>query len=103
MRHARLGPSTSAGRWSGWLLLAFGGFAALFAALVAAGERGGDTFFSNMVLTVPFLGATLAAIASGITGISAWRRNDHSVLVILAMILGVLVALWVGAELAFPH
>jgi hypothetical protein len=103
MRFANLGPSTNAGRWSGWLLVAFGGFGALFAALVAAGERGGETFFSNMALTVPFLGAVGAAITAGILGVSAWRHRDHSLVVVVAIVVGLFVALWTAAELLFPH
>lgn len=72
-------------------------------ALDDAGQRGGDTFFSNPALTVPFLGSAGCAIAAGALGIAAVRRHDRSPVVIATTAVGALVLLWSIAELAFPH
>lgn len=96
-------PSTHTGKWAGWLLaLALACFA-LFFGLVMAGQRGGDTFFSNLALTVPILISALAAIAGGVVGVMARRHNDRSIIVKLAILVGAVVVLWVAAEIAFPH
>ena len=96
-------PSTDMGKWAGGLLaLALACFA-LFFGFVMAGQRGGDTFFSNLTLTVPILLSGLAAIAGGVTGIVARRHDDRSIVVRLAIFTGAVVVLWTAAEIAFPH
>ena len=96
-------PSTIFGKWAGWLLGLFAGLLALFFGLVAAGQRGGETFFSNPVLTIPMLGAAISAIAGGVLGVYAVRQRDRSVVVIVAILVGLFVLLWTAAEIAFPH
>ena len=96
-------PSTNMGKWAGWLLaLALACFA-LFFGFVMAGQRGGDTFFSNLTLTVPILISALAAIAGGVVGVIARRHDDRSILVKSAIFVGAIVVLWIAAEIAFPH
>jgi hypothetical protein len=95
-------PTTPTG-WAGrLLLLALVCFAA-FVALVAAGQRGGDTFFSNLWLTLPVLAASAAALAAGGCGGVAIARGERSVVAIVAVLIGAVIALWWAAELAFPH
>ena len=96
-------PSTSFGKWAGWLLGLFAALLALFLGLVAAGQRGGETFFSNLVLTVPMLGALVSAIASGVLGVVALRHRDRSVVVFVAVLVGLFVLVYSIAEFAFPH
>lgn len=96
-------PSTDMGKRAGWLLVVALGCFALFFGLVMAGQRGGDNFFSNLTLTIPVLVSALAAIAGGVTGVVARRRKDHSLVVKLAIFVGAVVALWIAAEIAFPH
>jgi hypothetical protein len=96
-------PSTIAGRRAGWLLVGGGGLFATFLGLVGAGQRGGDTFFSNPLLAAAILGAGGAAIASGALGVVAWRRGDRSVVVVAAILAGLVTVWWTVAEIAFPH
>jgi hypothetical protein len=92
------------GRISGVLsLCALGGFG-LFAALVAAGQRGGETFFSNLWLSVPGLGGAACAIAGGVAAVLAMtREHDRGWRTISSTVLGAVVALWVTLEIVFPH
>jgi hypothetical protein len=88
-----------AGRLLGLAVLSY----AVFFGLVVAGQRGGETFFSNPALSIPILVAALAAIAAGVTGVIARLREDRGVIVNAAILVGAVVALWVSAEIAFPH
>ena len=96
-------PSSTAGRWAGGFLLLAVALLAGFAVLVASGERGGDTFFSNPSLAATMLGATAAVVAAGCAGAVALRRGDRSLPVIVSLVVAILVVLWWTAELAFPH
>ena len=108
-------PSARAGAWrpaprgrTGWAaagcLAAFIVSLLVFALLIQSGQRGGETFFSNPWLAAAGLGAAVSAIAGGVLGVLALVRDgDRSGLVVLAVVVGALVALWVGLELAFPH
>jgi hypothetical protein len=96
-------PSTIFGKWAGWLVGLFVALLALFFGLVEAGQRGGETIFSNLALAIPGLGAAAAAIAGGVLGVFALKHRDRSVVVILAILVGLFVVFWTAAELAFPH
>jgi Na+-driven multidrug efflux pump len=99
----RVMPSTIFGKWAGWLLGLFVALLALFSGLVAAGQRGGETFFSNLTLTIPGLAAAASAIAGGALGALALKHRDRSVVVILAILVGMLVLFWTTAEIVSPH
>ena len=76
---------------------------ALFS-LVAAGERGGEEFFSNLWLALPGLGAGLSGVLAGVTaGVAIARRGERSVLVFVVLIVGLIVALWLLGEVVSPH
>lgn len=96
-------PLTSMGKWAGRLLALSAGFFTVFFGLVATGQRGGETFFSNPALSIAILAAAGAAVAAGGVGVIASQRHDRSVVVILSIIAGTLVTLWVAAEIAFAH
>jgi hypothetical protein len=96
-------PSTTIGKWAGRLLALSAAFFAFFFGLVATGQRGGDTFFSNPALSITVLAAAGAAVAAGGFGVIALRRRDRSVVVIVSIIAGIVVILWIAAEIAFPH
>ncbi len=96
-------PSTIFGKWATWLLGLFAALLALFFGLVAAGQRGGETFFSNLLLTIPMLIAAASAITAGGLGIRALFERDRSIPVFLAIIVGGFVLLYVILEFAFPH
>jgi hypothetical protein len=83
----------------GLAVLCFAGFFGL----VMAGQRGGDTFFSNPALSVPILTAAVAAVAAGVCGVVARRAGDRSLLLVAAIVVGAVVLFWTGAEIAFPH
>ncbi|MEZ4572509.1 MAG: hypothetical protein R2849_19770 [Thermomicrobiales bacterium] len=93
-------PKTRMGSWSLALDLAFFAFMMIFFALVAWGERGGDTFFSNLRLTVPILLAGTAALAAGVASLFAiLLRGERSVFSFGGVIIGAFVLFWIVAEL----
>ncbi len=96
-------PSTRFGKWAGWLTGLFVALLALFLALVEAGQRGGETFFSNPVLAIPGLGAAASAIAGGVLGVLALKHRDRSLVVIVAVVVGLFVLAFAIGEVAFPH
>jgi hypothetical protein len=97
-------PRTRAGWWSVALAGAFVVFFVLFQALVAAGQRGGDTFFSNPSLALTILTAGAAAIAGGVTaGVAIEAKGERSLLVIVVLLLGLFVLTFVLGELIVPH
>jgi len=92
------------GKRSAWLIVAFAVSLALFGILVASGQRGGDTFFSNPILTIPIFLAATSGIAAFITGlISIVRKKERSISVYLAVTFGLIVLVFVLGEIIFPH
>ena len=97
-------PKTVSGKWSVWLIVAFVVLLVLFFIFVAAGERGGEEFFDNLLLAVPMALAGACGIASFFTGlIGVIRSRERSILVYPAILIGLCVLLWVLAEVIFPH
>lgn len=99
-----LRPGTPMGQWSVGLLLAFvAGLGGLMLA-IAAGQKGGDTFSDNWWLAGPGLTAAASGIAALATGLVALvRERDRAASVLLATLVGLLVTLFVAAEIVFPH
>lgn len=97
-------PRTKAGKWSVGLIAAFFLFLISFQLLVASGQRGGATFFSNLVLAVPVLLAGACAVSAFFTGlIGIIRSKERSMLVFLVTAIGLFVLLFVLGEFLFPH
>jgi len=97
-------PKTNLGKWSAWLIVAFAVSMASFGILVASGQRGGDTFFSNPILTIPVLIAATSGIAAFFTGIiSIVRRKERSISVYVAVAFGLITLVFVLGEIIFPH
>lgn len=97
-------PKTYLGKWSVGLIISFFILLGVFFMFINLGERGGNTFFSNLKLTIPGCLAAISAIASFFTGIiSVFKNKERSVLVFLSSILGFLILLWCLAEVLFPH
>jgi len=97
-------PKTNLGKWSAWLIVALAVFLGASQALVASGQRGGDTFFSNLLLAIPMFLAATSGIAAFITGlISILRRKERSIAVYLAVAFGLFVLLFVLGEITSPH
>jgi len=97
-------PTTTLGKRSAWLIFTFAVSLASFGILVASGQRGGDTFFSNPILTIPVLIAATAGISAFITGlISIVRSRERSISVYLAIGFGLITLVFVLGEIIFPH
>ena len=97
-------PKTALGKWSVALIVAFIVLLVSFQILVASGQRGGETFFSALILTVPILIAGISGVSAFVTGlIGVIRSRERSISVYLAVTIGLLVLLWGLAEIIFPH
>jgi len=97
-------PSTRQGWWSAGFLVGFLVFLGLFYALIASGQRGGETFFSNPWLAVTILTAAGSAMAGGVVaGIAIFRKRERSFFSFVALLLGILVAVFMIGEIAIPH
>ncbi len=97
-------PKTKMGKWSVILIIVSFLMFALFQILVSTGQRGGDKFFDNLFLTIPFLLTACAGICSFFTGIiSIFRSRERSVFVFISTIIGFLILVFVTAEIFFQH
>lgn len=97
-------PRSTYGKWTIYFILFFFFFLSLFYLLVEMGERGGETFFSNLKLTIPFLGAAISGIASLIMGLlSIFRERDHCITVYISIVIGLFVLIFVLGEIIYPH
>jgi len=97
-------PKTKFGKYSILFILLFFFFLITFFLFVRSGQRGGDTFFSNLYLAIPGLLAGVSAILSFIFGlVSLIKEKSRSLLVIISTIIGFLITLFILAEILFPH
>ena len=97
-------PGTRTGWWSLGLMLGFFLFLCLMQALVASGQRGGDTFFDNPWLSLPALAGALSALAAGLlAALAIIRRGERSLFSFLVLLLGLFVLLFLVGEIAVPH
>jgi hypothetical protein len=97
-------PQTRAGKWSLWLIIAFIVLLAAFFLLVAFGERGGETFFSNFRLSLLILPAGIAGIAAFFAGIiGIVKSRERSIIVFVATLIGFFVLFFVAGEILVPH
>ena len=100
----RYKPNTVLGIWSVRLLGAAILFFILFFFIVASGQKGGETFFSNLSLTIPMLVAFILAVCAFITGlISTIRDRERAVIVFLSTMIGLFILIFGIAEVVFPH
>ena len=97
-------PKSYLGKWSIGFIAAFIVFFVIFQLLVVSGQRGGETFFSNLALTIPILLAGISGVLAFFTGVIGVIRNrERSILVFLAMLIGFFILLFSIGEVAFPH
>jgi hypothetical protein len=97
-------PKTRLGTWSVWLIVLFLLFFKIFQFFVISGQRGGETFFSNLTLAVPILLAGISGIASFFVGTAAIiKRKERSVFVFLSTVMGLFILLFCLGEVIFPH
>jgi hypothetical protein len=95
---------TRLGHRSLWAFVTFVGLLAAFVVGVATGQRGGDEFFDNLWLTIPFLAAYAAAVTTFVTGaVAIASRGERSIAVVAVTIIGMLVTVYGILEVAFPH
>jgi cytochrome bd-type quinol oxidase subunit 2 len=97
-------PGTRMGWWSTGFFVAFVVLLILFYALVASGQRGGETFFSNLWLSLTLLPAVISAIVSGVlAAVAIAQKRERSLISFVALLIGVFVAIFAIGEIAFPH
>lgn len=97
-------PRTIPGKSSAILTAVMIGSFAVFWELVASGQQGGLTFFSNMLLAVPMLVAGVSGIAAFAIGLLAMIRfQERSVLVYITTAIGLFVLIFALAEILNPH
>ena len=97
-------PSTQLGRVCCGLGAVAVVFSIIFFALVAAGQRGGDTFFSNPWLASTILTAAASATVAAAVGlIAVFRESERAVVVFVIIALGIAVFLFAVLEVVFPH
>jgi len=97
-------PKTVLGKWSVWLVVAFIILFAVFQLLVLSGQRGGDTFSDNWLLTIPIVLAAICGISSLIVGLIAGvKSKERSILVFVAMLIGLFDLIFVLGEFLSPH
>jgi len=95
-------PKSKLGIWS-VILFVFSILALVFFFIMVNvfGQRGGETFFSNLTLTIPMLSAWTASTISFVLGlVSTIKSKSESVLVILITAITFLITLYgIGAVL----
>ncbi len=97
-------PSTFLGNWSVRLIVFSLLFFIVFYSLVVSGQRGGDTFFSNLALAITMLIAAILAVSSFFTGIIGIIKNrERAIFVYISTVIGFFVLLFGLAEIIFPH
>jgi hypothetical protein len=71
---------------------------------VVSGQRGDDTFSSNLLLAVPILLAGTCGIAAFVTGlIGVVKSRERSILVFLAIFIGFDILVFAAGEFLIPH
>lgn len=92
------------GKWSVRLMCLFFIFLAKFFILIALGQRGGETFFSNLLLAIPGLLAAVSGVGAFFVGmVSIVNNKERSFLVFVSTGIGFLILLWCILEILFPH
>ena len=97
-------PRTFLGNWSLRLIMLSILFFIVFYSLVASGQTGGDTFFSNPALAITMLITAILAVSSFFTGIICIIKNkERAILVYISAAIGFFVLLFGLGEIIFPH
>ena len=97
-------PATPLGKWAGRFIIIFFVLLAIFYLLVASGQRGGETFFSNSLLAIPILVAGTAGAGAFFVGIfSILIQKERAVFVFVATTIGLFVLLFALGEILSPH
>jgi hypothetical protein len=93
-------PRSRFGVWSLMLGVGFVLMETVFIMLVAAGQRGGATFWSNPLLLLPTVAAAACGLAAGLGALAALTfRRDRAVVLVLPLLLGLFVLVFTIGEL----
>jgi hypothetical protein len=99
-----LPPSTPAGRWSVGLAVVSLVALAVFFAMAASGQTGGDSFTDNWLLTGPILVVLVAGVGGLVSAIVAFLRSgERGIALLLPVLWGLLVTMFTIGEFASPH
>src|SRR3990167_8320277 len=75
-------PKSNLGKKSVGFIVVFFALFGLFHLLIISGQRGGETFFSNLFLTIPALLMAISGVAAFFVGIFAIiKKKERAVLV----------------------
>lgn len=99
-------PKTRLGKWSGGLFAVFFLVYALAQLLIAIEQRGGNTIFDNLILSIPILIAGIVSIvSSSVTGfISIIKYKERSVIVFFTSVIGLfLILIFLFGGMLFPY
>ena len=98
-------PKTKMGKWSlGFFVVAIVSFTIFILLISIFDQRGGETFFSNLYLAIPIIMFIILGCLTFLTGIIAIiKYNARSISVFISTLLGLIIILFYGAELLFPH
>ena len=97
-------PKTLSGKYALRFVALFAFFLILAQIIIMTGQRGGDTFFGNLWISIPMMLAFLSAILAFCFGtISIVRDKERSPFVIVASLMGFLVLIFLLGEFLFPH
>ncbi len=99
-----LSPSSRLGRWAMGLF----GLSILvlvyFLAMIAAGQKGGEGFFDNLLLTVPFLISGSSAVAGLVVGaLAIVRSHERGLALVVPILWGLFVLTFALGEVVNPH
>lgn len=97
-------PQTKFGMWTVGLINSFFILVIAFLLLIKSGEKGGETFFENLILAIPLTLASISGIASFLVGlISVIKYKERSISVIASILLGLIILLFTYGELFVSH
>lgn len=96
-------PKTKLGKWSVACLGFFFAFFILARIIVASGQAGGETFFSNLYISIPMSLAGLSGVLAFFLGvIGIIKSKERSPLVFIAALIGLLILGFVAGEFLGP-
>lgn len=97
-------PKSELGKLTLRLMFCFLFFFLFFWLFVKFGYRGGNTFFSQPVLSIPISLAGISGVAMFATGAAAiYRQRERSALVFISTFVGAFVLYFIFGELMSPH
>ncbi len=96
-------PETELGNYSVRFMVAFAIFLFIFNIFVLSGQTGGENYFDNLYLSIPFSLAVICGIASFITGLISIFHRERCIFVFLSVLISLSAILFVIGEIVYPH